>query len=211
MHQPPAFLFFLSRLTCLSIWLCSWARYITQCSYTQTNLIVTSSMVFTFIPVFSCSTSPAVFSDGDMVKKNNFINSHCYVCADQTAVQTVGEIRRDRETLSSPPLFQSLITYCGSSLHLALLQIPSLPLCLSFSLSPSLLRSPSISLAEDTPSLCVCVFMYVCGSPCELHVSVFIHMWLRSWREGLMKCSGLGYQILLLMHIYHNNTLKYSH
>lgn len=97
-----------------------------------------------FHPVtFSCSASPAALSDGDTVKIISLAPT-VTLRADHTAVQIEGEIRRASLLPSSslPPLSRSLIAHCGSSLHLALLRIPSLPLCLSFSLSPSLLHSP---------------------------------------------------------------------
>ena len=91
-----------------------------------------------FHPVtFSCSASPAALSDWDTVKIISLAPT-VTIRADHTAVQIEGEIRR----ASPPPPSRSLITHCGSSLHLALLRIPSLPLCLSFSPSPSLLHSP---------------------------------------------------------------------
>lgn len=134
---------------------------------------------------------------------NNFISSCCYICATYTAIQIEGEMRRNGETLCSPPLSQSLIM-----LQLLPPPCPS-PDSLLFSVSlflclyPSFVLLQSFSLAETYTGYTLPTCLYVCDSPCELHVSVCADMWLRSWRQGLVKCSRLGYQILLLMHIYH--------
>lgn len=98
-----------------------------------------------------------------------------------------------------PPLSQSLITHCSSSLHLAVLQIPSLLLCLSLRLHPSFISLQSFILAkaEDTPTVASCLnHMCQCVYTCAVSA------------DGKDSWSALDSDPFL-MHIF--NSTKSSH
>lgn len=144
--QPAPCLIFLSHLP--SLFICSalcTRRKVHYSAYRSTDGS-DYNMVEQFLLsslCFSCLTSPAVFfPDEDVVEIISLTPTVAFVHI-SSAVQI--EERWKDALLPLLALSRSLITHCGSSLHLALLHIPSLPLCFSFSPSPSLLRSPSIS------------------------------------------------------------------
>lgn len=118
-----------------------------QGQQTQTVVIVTASLALTILHPILYQLKSITCSLLHCRCGNIISLTHSLTCASH-AVQFELEMRKDGWTppllFLLPPRSPSLITYCDSSLHLAILQIPSSQLCLAFSLSLSLLHSPSI-------------------------------------------------------------------
>lgn len=115
--------------------------------------------------------------------------------AHYTAVGFTGDIKREGQTLRlSSSLPPSLLSH---SYHLPqLLPPPShspdpLPSAVSVWLRPR----PSL-LPSFFPSCLAAISYTHRGEPCEPHVSACAHVCSPSWQEGLIKCSGLGYQMI---------------